>query len=60
MLDIICDAVCLSHATTTIIIIIAESCVNQFRNNAKELESLCSAMDDSNNMSNTAQLLEVI
>jgi len=56
MLDIICDAVCLSHATITA----AETCVNQFRNKAKELESFCSAMDDSNNISSTTQILEVM
>jgi hypothetical protein len=56
MLDIICDAICLLHAT----IIIADMYVNQFRNKAKELESFCSAMDNSNNIGNTAQLLQVI
>jgi hypothetical protein len=56
MLDRICDAICLSHAT----IIIAETCVNQFRNKAQELESFCSAMDDSNNIGNAAQLSEAI
>jgi len=56
MLDIICEAICLSHAT----IITAETCVNQYRNKAKEMESFRSAKDDSNNISNTAQLLEVI
>jgi len=44
------------HAT----IIVSEMCVTQFRNKAQELESFCSAMDDSNNIGNAAQLLEAI
>jgi hypothetical protein len=40
--------------------ITAETCVNLSRNKAKELESFCSAMDDFNNISNTAQPLKVI